>query len=217
MASEVIMRRQPRPPEDRPNAATVVYVCPHPGCGVLGERELNGNGGFGIVTKRCRACQGLEVWISDDEMVYPAAFAAPEPDPALTGEVLDDYMEAAAVAPASSRAAAALLRLAIQRLCNGLLEREDLPLDAAIGELVKLGLPPRVQQALDVVRVVGNDAVHPGTLDLRDDAARVAVLFGLVNTVAEYMITMPAHVEELYEALPETKREQITRRDQSPA
>lgn len=160
---------------------------------------MNGNGGFGIVTKRCRACQGIEVWISEDVMVYPTETGAPQPDPSLTGDVLADYTEAAAVAPASARAAAALLRLAIQRLCNQLLERDDLTLDVAIGELVKLGLPRRVQQALDVVRVIGNEAVHPGTLDLRDDDAAVAALFDLVNLVGEYMITMPSQVEALYE------------------
>jgi hypothetical protein len=38
-----------------------------------------------------------------------------------------------------------------------------------IGELVKAGLPLEIQQSLDIVRVVGNNQVHPGILDVRDD------------------------------------------------
>jgi hypothetical protein len=39
----------------------------------------------------------------------------------------------------------------------------------AIGNLVKKGLPPMTQESLDCVRVIGNNAVHPGELDLKYD------------------------------------------------
>ncbi len=63
-----------------------------------------------------------------------------------------------------------------------------------------------------VVRVVGNDAVHPGALDLRDDRAAAERLFGLVNLIVERMISYPKHVEALDGSLPETKRDEIERR-----
>ncbi|WP_415663473.1 DUF4145 domain-containing protein [Vibrio taketomensis] len=42
-----------------------------------------------------------------------------------------------------------------------------------IKELVSEGLSPKIQQALDSLRVVGNNAVHPGQINI-DDNAEVA-------------------------------------------
>jgi len=48
-------------------------------------------------------------------------------------------------------------------------------INADIGNLVKKGLSPLVQKALDTVRVVGNECVHPGTMDLKDDREMRAI------------------------------------------
>ena len=50
--------------------------------------------------------------------------------------------------------------------------------------------------------MIGNNAVHPGTLDLRDDSATAEKLFGLVNLIAEIMISQPKRVAEMYDSLP---------------
>lgn len=50
-------------------------------------------------------------------------------------------------------------------------------------------ISPALQQALDSVRVIGNEAVHPGTMDLRDDVFTVLSLFGLVNFIVQKAIT----------------------------
>ena len=62
---------------------------------------------------------------------------------------------------------------------------------------MKKGLPPKIQQALDIVRVIGNNAVHPGQIDLRDDRSTAMRLFELVNLIAEVMITQQKEVEKL--------------------
>ncbi len=82
-----------------------------------------------------------------------------------------------------------------------------------IADLVAKGLPPLVQQALDAVRVIGNEAVHPGQLDLRDDRETALNLFGLVNVIAEDRITRPKQVSALYAMIPESKRDGIEARD----
>jgi len=79
---------------------------------------------------------------------------------------------------------------------------------------VKKGLPPRVQQALDVVRVIGNNAVHPGQIDLKDDWQTAGSLFVLVNLVAEVMISTPKALQEAYDGLPQSARDAINKRDQ---
>jgi hypothetical protein len=79
---------------------------------------------------------------------------------------------------------------------------------------VKKGLPVQVQQALDIVRVVGNNAVHPGQLDLKDDRQTANQLFGLTNLIVEVMITQPKHVNALYQTIvPEPQRRAIQQRD----
>ena len=78
------------------------------------------------------------------------------------------------------------------------------------------GLPEKVQKALDTVRVVGNNAVHPGQLNIKDDRQTAMALFDLINIVVETMIVQPRKVNELYGRLPPTAVEQINRRDNRP-
>jgi hypothetical protein len=70
-----------------------------------------------------------------------------------------------------------------------------------------------VQQTLDVVRVVGNEAVHPGVLDLRDNVGDVAALFGMMNEIVEELITRPQRILKHYERLPESKRQAAEDKD----
>ena len=76
------------------------------------------------------------------------------------------------------------------------------------------GLNPLVQKSLDVVRVVGNEAVHPGSIDLRDDRDTALQLLNLVNLIADQMITHPKAVHSMYEMLPEGKRAAIEQRNE---
>ncbi|MEE8079167.1 MAG: DUF4145 domain-containing protein, partial [Pseudomonadales bacterium] len=100
----------------------------------------------------------------------------------------------------------------VQRLCNELVEK-DTNINTAIAELVKKGLPERVQQALDIVRVTGNNAVHPGQIDV-DNAEVVGKLFELINVITEYTISMPERIGNIYSDLPETALNQIEKRDE---
>jgi hypothetical protein len=145
-------------------------------------------------------------------MIHPDASGAPPVNPDLTEEIQSDYQEASGIVARSPRGAAAILRLCVQKLCQQL----DLPgkdLNKDIGQLVKRGLNPQVQQALDIVRVIGNNAVHPGQIDLRDDRATALRLCALLNLIADAMISQPKQVRELYESLPEGQRDAIERRD----
>lgn len=160
----------------------------------------------------CFVCKKVAVWVGG-RLRFPIVNAeVPEPNADLPGDIRRDYAEAGEIVSASPRAAAALLRLAIEKLCAHLLEREA-KINTMIGELVARGLNPMIQRALDVVRVVGNEAIHPGSIDLRDDQATAMQLFGLVNLIAEQMITQPKHVMALYGTLPPDKVAGIEQRD----
>lgn len=160
---------------------------------------------------KCFNCGDISVWVAS-RVVFPSPAHGPAPNPDLPSPVLGDYDEASRVLPISPRGAAALLRLAIQKLCTALGEKGR-SIDDDIASLVKKGLSPVVQKALDSVRVIGNEAVHPGALDLKDDVDTASRLFDLVNIISEQMISNPKHIDELYAKLPEAKRKAIEKRD----
>lgn len=160
---------------------------------------------------RCFNCDKIGIWIHN-QLSWPRLGTAPLPNVDLSTEIRLDYEEASVILDSSPRGAAALLRLAIQKICKNLGEKGR-SIDADIASLVEKGLDPRVQQALDVVRVIGNNAVHPGQIDLRDDRATAEKLFGLVNLIAEIMISQPKHVSSMFESLPENARKAIELRD----
>jgi hypothetical protein len=66
------------------------------------------------------------------------------------------------------------------------------------------------------VRVIGNNAVHPGQIDLNDDPATALSLFTLLNFIVEKMITDPKELKAIYDALPATSKEAIADRDRKP-
>lgn len=145
-------------------------------------------------------------------MVFPLQRLGPSPNADLPEDIARDFEEARSIVNASPRGAAALLRLSVQKLCAHLGERGK-NIDDDIASLVGKGLDPLVQQSLDIVRVVGNDAVHPGTVDLRDDQDSALRLFDLLNAIAQQMISHPKTVRAMYEKLPEGKRKAIEDRN----
>jgi hypothetical protein len=73
--------------------------------------------------------------------------------------------------------------------------------------------PETIVKAMDVVRVTGNNAVHPGELDIADNAEIVSTLARLVNVIAENRISIPKKVGALYDGLPESAREAAEKRN----
>ncbi|MCK4504672.1 MAG: DUF4145 domain-containing protein [Candidatus Aegiribacteria sp.] len=160
----------------------------------------------------CEKCAGQSIWLLK-KMVFPTCGGTPYPSSDLPEDVAHDFSEARNISTLSPRGAAALLRLALQKLCMHLGERGQ-NINDDIANLVKKGLPVRIQQALDIVRVVGNESVHPGVIDRSDDQDTVMKLFDLINIVADVMITQPNQIEQLYtEIVPESKRRAIEERD----
>lgn len=153
------------------------------------------------ITKTHAKLEAL-VPLIEDALVSISRGDVPPPNPDLPDHITKDYEEAGTIVELSPRGAAALLRLCIQNLCIHLGEPGK-NLDRDIGAMVAKGLDEGVQKALDTVRVLGNEAVHPGTLDLRDDRETVKKMFGLVNAIAEAMITIPKETDDLYNTLPE--------------
>lgn len=164
-----------------------------------------------LETAYCARCRGCSVW-HKGKMVFPFTGNSPLPHPDMPENAREVFEEARSIANLSPKGAAALLRLALQQLCIDL-GQEGKNINKDIGELVKKGLPVGVQQALDAVRIVGNNAVHPGEISLDDSPEVANSLFELINYIVDRMISQPKKLSELYASLPAGALEAINKRD----
>ena len=196
------------------------FNCPH--CNAYSHQTWyktsdghHGHGGYAdipnLMIAWCTHCSQYSLWLND-KMIYPEESGIQMPNPDLRDDIKDDYNEARSIVNKSPRGAVALLRLCVQKLCEQL-GQPGKNINDDIKKLVKEGLPPDIQRALDIVRVIGNDTVHPGKMDLKDDVETANKLFELVNIIAQVMITQPKGIKQLYESLPEHKRKGIENRD----
>jgi hypothetical protein len=164
-----------------------------------------------LFMSRCYACEGFAVWIKD-QLIWPAHSLRIEPHPDIPANVKDDFIESSEIVTKSPRGSAALSRLIVQKLMADLGESGK-DLNADIAALVKKGLEPEIQMALDIVRVTGNNAVHPGQIDLTDDPGIAIALLQLINLVVERRISTQKRIEEMFSNLPPGTLEQIAKRD----
>ena len=180
------------------------------------EQKESGNWLYNVANNlflsQCYNCNKVAVWVHKN-LVFPPQRAGTHPNADLPEEIIHDFEEARSILNLSPRGAAALLRLCIQKLCVFLGEKGK-NIDDDIASLISKGLNPLVQKSLDVVRVIGNEAVHPGVIDLKDDRDTALRLFDLVNLIAEQMITHPKNIEQMYEKLPESKKKAIEARNE---
>jgi hypothetical protein len=160
---------------------------------------------------KCYNCSEISIWVYD-QMVYPCKKIEILPNSDIPEYIKNLFEEARQIVNSSPKGAAALLRLCIQYICKELGE-EGRNLDEDIGNLVAKGLNPTVHKALDVVRVIGNAAVHPGEINLNDNREIALQLFDLINLIADQMISHPKKVDDLFNKLPESKRESIEQRN----
>jgi hypothetical protein len=160
---------------------------------------------------RCYSCKKSALWLHD-KLLYPAPSLDVECNSDMPDEIRADFDEARAIFFLSPRGAAALLRLALQKLCAKLGESGK-DINADIASLVQKGLAVQIQQALDIVRVIGNEAVHPGQIDLNDDPTTAESLFKLLNLIIEERIAEPKRIKEMYDNLPTSKKDAIAKRD----
>jgi len=82
-----------------------------------------------------------------------------------------------------------------------------------ISNLAKKGLPIKIQKSLDIVRVIGNNAVHPGLIDIKDDQETANKLFHLINLIVDVMVSQPKEIDKIYDNLPEKDKEAINKRN----
>lgn len=189
------------------------FHCLH--CGVYAKQgwgSLFRNHNYvGFKYSQCHHCHEFCYWY-EGRMIVPSEAPVPPPHPDLPVACVDEYNEARDIVARSPRAAAALLRLSVQKLMSELGEKGK-NINDDIGSLVAKGLPVEVQQALDYCRVIGNNGVHPGEIEINDNPDIAHSLFEMINFIVEDRITRPKKVAGLYKILPEGALKAVEKRD----
>lgn len=175
-------------------------------------------------SSQCAACRDHTLWIGENIAFPPVQFTASpsaEPHPEMPSAVRELYTEAVAVLPHSRRAAAALSRAALEKLCKSL--TADLSPSVNLnGRLNALSshVAESTAMALHAIRHVGNKALHGAndedgavSIYLSDaDQNETAELFFLaINELVDQRISRPRKFAEVYSRLPEDVRENITK------
>ena len=194
------------------------FNCPH--CGAFAHMEwidIYQDYGYNNITELpyecalCSHCKQISLWKpSEDsslgEMLYPDFGSAPLPAEDMPEDVKKDYEEAARIFIKSPRGAAALLRLGLQKLCIHLGE-EGKNINTDIRSLVKKEvLSGQVIKVADTLRIIGNNAVHPGQIVDEDFDKVAGKMFDLINFIVKKAITEPKELDELYQLMPENAR-----------
>lgn len=216
-----------------PNFKGESFSCPH--CGAFSQMTWNSllysnritgynTSDFWHVT--CASCKQPNIWMQTDnyiqeldethklgELIYPIITIVPHPSEDMPDEIKKDYLEAASIYQKSPRGAVALLRLGLQKLCMHL-GGEGKNINADLAKLAEDELvSKKLIKSADIIRIVGNNAVHPGTIS-DDDFDDVSFkLFALINMIVQQGITEPKEVDSMFGSLPEGPRQAAENRD----
>ena len=149
----------------------------------------------------------------ETELLFPDNGLAALPEHDMPEDVKADYVEAARIFSKSPRGSAALLRLALQKLCKHLGE-EGKNINTDIRNLAANNiLPPLVVKVADTVRITGNNAVHPGEMSNEDFDYVASKMFDLLNFIVKKGISEPKELEDLYNLTPENPRKDAEVKD----
>ncbi|KYP21679.1 DUF4145 domain-containing protein [Streptococcus parauberis] len=190
-----------------------------------------------VVRLKCHSCNCESVWITRklnkthpkkyskdkdesfykkfefEKLLYPFSNNdTPGPNNDMPDNVLNIYNEACLVLQHSPRSSIALSRLAIEQLVE-YLGAEGKTLDKKIGNLVSKGLPVTIQQMLDSVRVIGNNAVHPGQIEVEGNTDLAISLLKFINLIVDSQISQPKAIQATYDLIPDSYKKSIERRD----
>lgn len=137
-----------------------------------------------LYLSKCMSCEKHSIW-KGKKLVYPIIVMTPPPCEDLPDDVKSIYNEAALILNNSPRAAAALLRLCLEKVCVDLGETHK-NLFTKIENLKEAGKIPDTEIFMHFIRKVGNDAIHPTKIIESEGDIDALLLFSMINAIGSY-------------------------------
>lgn len=148
----------------------------------------------------CDVCDKFILWY-EGERVYPSLSSVEEPAEDMPVEVKQLYNEARAIVQLSPKSACALLRLSLEKILVHLGYPKSNKLVVNINKLKEDGkVDEYIYAAMDSVRLLGNNAVHPGKIDIDDNPEYAFKLFKLLNYIVDELISRPIRAKAFRES-----------------
>ncbi|MEG7831604.1 DUF4145 domain-containing protein [Bacillus cereus] len=149
----------------------------------------------------CTVCKEYMIW-KKDEIIYPTSHNVEEPSSDMPELIKSLYNEAREIVRLSPKSACALLRLSLEKLLVHLGYPESNRVFDNIKLLKEQGkVDESVYDALESVRLVGNNAVHPGKINIDDNPKYAYILFSLLNYIVDELISRPARAKAFRESI----------------
>ena len=149
----------------------------------------------------CQHCDRFTLWLGD-AMIYPQTGGARPPHEDMPPQIRKLYEEARGVLPASPRASAALLRVALEGLLEEVGYRQGRLADRLKKAHEDGKLSASTYKLAETLRYAGNAAAHyePWKIDPsqgEEDREMVRKLFEFVKEVTEELVAKPRRLEEM--------------------
>lgn len=142
----------------------------------------------------CDSCNNLSIWVGD-KMVYPLQARKPNQDIPKAAQRL--YREASLIANLSPCASAALLRTVMEKLCTELNVKGE-NLASKIDDMMEGGkIDKELENAMQAVRLIGNEAIHEGVISEGDEWKTVDILFDIIDELSERLFSKPKRIRQL--------------------
>lgn len=162
---------------------------------------------------KCSHCEKYSIW-EGPNMVHPNISIVEPPNSDMPEDIEAIYKEASSIVNLSAKSAAALLRLALEKLLIHVGAKKG-SIDVMIQDLIEKDIitaAGSVRKALDTLRLIGNAGVHPTGINLDEDPNAAFQLFKVLNFVVEKLISEEKEMASIYALVPENKRENLDKR-----